>query len=161
MRTRIAIALIPFAVACSPAPARTDIEAEKTSLMQASRNWAATVPTGNVDSMLSYWSDDAVVMPPDEPAIVGKEGIRGYVTGMLAVPGFSITWEPEQATVSASGDMGYMIERTSASFSDSTGAKVTQLAKTVTVWRKNAAGQWKCIVDAWSRVPAHPVLARR
>jgi ketosteroid isomerase-like protein len=161
MRAGIAISTLFLVLACSPAPAEPDLEAEKSALMQASRNWAATLKTGNVDSMLSYWSDDAIVLPPDQAAVVGKEAIRAYVSGMLAIPGFTITWEPELAVVSASGDIGYMIERSSASFSDSTGASVTQLAKTVTVWRKNAEGQWKCVVDAWSNVPAHPVLSAR
>ena len=161
MRTRIAISLTSFILACSPAPAKPDLEAEKAALMQTSRNWAATVPTGIVDSMLSYWSDDAVVMPPDEPAVVGKERIRAYVSGVLAVPGFSITWEPEQAMVSASGDVGYMIERNTATFIDSTGATVTQHGKAVTIWRKDDQGRWKCVVDTWNAVSSHPVLSTR
>lgn len=140
------------------APAKPDLEAEKAALLQTSRDWAASVATGDVDRMLSFWSDDAVVLPPDRPAVVGKEAIRAFVTGMLSIPGFTITWEPEHATISPSGDIGYLIERNSASFTDSTGARVTQLGKAVTVWRKDAEGQWKCVVDTWNNVPSHPVL---
>lgn len=158
MRSRLAWCLSLLIVACTSATVKPDLAAEKAALMQASRDWAATVPTGNIDSVLSYWSDDAVLLPPDERALVGKEAIRAYVSGMLAIPGFSITWVPEQAMISASGDMGYLIESSSASFPDSTGTKVTQLAKAVTVWRKDAQGRWKCVVDTWNNVPSHPVL---
>ena len=159
---RASLLLLPLSiVACGKAPQRLDLEAEKTALMQVSRDWAATVSSGNVDSMVSYWADDAVVMPPGEAALVGKEAIRGYVTGMLAMPGFAIAWEPEQAEISTSGDMGYLIERNSASFTDSTGTRQTQLGKAITIWRKNAQGQWKCVVDGWSNVPSHPVLPGR
>jgi ketosteroid isomerase-like protein len=145
-----------LATACSSSG--IDPAAERAALMQASRDWAASVAGGNVDSMLSYWSDDAIVLPPDQPAVVGKEAIRGFVSGMLAIPGFSITWEPEQASISADGDVGYLIERNTATYTDSTGTRVTQHGKAVTVWRKNAEGQWKCVVDTWNNVPSHPVL---
>jgi ketosteroid isomerase-like protein len=159
MRLRVAGSISLLLAACPAAPAKPDLDAEKAALMQTSRDWAATVPAGNIDSILSFWSDDAVLMPPDEPALVGKDAIRNYVTGALAIPGFMITWEPEQAMISASGDMAYLIERSSVSFSDSTGAKVTQLAKAVTVWRKDPRGRWRCVVDTWNNVPSHPVLA--
>lgn len=159
MRFRPALSLSLLMAACTPSPAKPDLEAEKAAVMQASRDWAASLSSGDLERIVSYWSDDAVLMPPDEPALVGKANIRAYVSGMLGVPGFSITWEPEQAGISASGDMAYLIERNTASFSDSTGGKVTQLAKSVTIWRKNAEGQWKCVVDTWNNVPSHPVLA--
>ena len=159
MRYRVAWSLSLLAAACSPAPAKLDLEAEKATLIQVSRDWAASLGSGDLDRIVSYWSDDAVLMPPDEPAIVGRSNIKAYVNGMMAIPGFSITWEPEQAMISASGDMGYLIERSSASFSDSTGARVTQLAKAVTIWRKDAQGQWKCVVDTWNSLASHPVLA--
>jgi ketosteroid isomerase-like protein len=161
MRAGIAISTLFLVLACSPAPAEPDLEAEKSALMQASRNWAATLKTGDVDSMLSYWSDDAIVLPPDQAAVVGREAIRAYVSGMLAIPGFSITWEPELAMVSASGDQGYMIERNTVTFTDSTGATVTQRGKAVTIWRKDDQGRWKCVVDTWNDVPSHPVLSNR
>ena len=156
--TRLVLPLLAL-LAC--APAKPDLEAEKAALLQASRDWAAIVPSGDIDRMVSYWSDDAVILPPDQPAVVGKEAIRAYVGGMLAIPGFTITWEPEQASVSASGDVGYLIERNTATFTDSTGATITQLGKATTIWRKNPEGQWKCVVDIWNNVPSHPVLPTR
>jgi ketosteroid isomerase-like protein len=155
MRLSLIIQLPLFAVAaCSPS--QTDLEAERTALMQASREWAATGATGDMDRILSYWSDDAIVLPPDQPAVVGKEAIRAFVRQSLDIPGFSITWEPEQATIS--GDLGYLIERNTVTFADSTGTVHTQHGKAVTIWRKNSAGEWKCVVDTWNNVPAHPVL---
>ena len=161
MRWNSIVPLSLLTLACSRAPAPPDLEAENAILMQTSRDWAASVATGNVDSMLSFWADDALVLPPDQPSVVGKTAIRGYVSGMLAIPGFTITWEPEQATLSPNGDMAYLIERSSASFTDSTGTRVTQLGRAVTIWRKNAEGRWKCVVDTWNNVPTHPVLSAR
>ena len=149
-------ALLCFAAACGPS--KTDPAAEEAALMQASRDFAAAAATGDIERTLTYWSDDAVVLAPDQPAAVGKEAIRAFVQQSLAIPGFSITWEPEQAAVSAAGDVGYLIERNTLTFADSSGTVHTQHGKAVTIWRKNAAGEWKCAVDIWNNVPSHPVL---
>lgn len=149
-------ALLCLAAACNPS--KTDPAAEQAALMQASRDFAAAAATGDIERTLAYWSDDAVVLAPDQPAAVGKEAIRAFVQQSLAIPGFSITWEPEQAAVSAAGDVGYLIERNTFTFADSSGTVHTQHGKAVTIWRKNAAGEWKCVVDIWNDVPSHPVL---
>ena len=109
--------IIPFAACvvgtlggCSSQ--QSDPIAEQEVLMQASRDWSRAASTGNVDAIVSYWADDAVVMMPDLPTYRGKKPIRKYVEASLKVPGFRISWEPLEAHVSASGDMGYIIERT-------------------------------------------------
>src|SRR5918993_423349 len=65
---------------------------------------------------LSFWSDDAIVMPPGLPAVVGKAAIRDFLQQTSAIPGFSITWEPEQATVANDADLGFMVERNRVTF---------------------------------------------
>src|SRR6476646_4325923 len=76
-----------------------NLESERAALMQTSRDWARTAATDDLERTLSFWSDDAIVMPPGQPAVVGKAAIREFLRQTLAIPGFSITWEPEQATV--------------------------------------------------------------
>jgi ketosteroid isomerase-like protein len=135
-----------------------DFEAERTSLMRISREWAQTAASGDVERMMSYWADDAVVMAPDQPAIVGKAAIREFVNASVAIPGFSISWEPESATVSAAADIGYIIERNRVTVPSADGQLETHYGKAVTVWRKNAAGQWKCVIDTWNNSPDKAAL---
>jgi ketosteroid isomerase-like protein len=136
----------------------TATEVERVALMQTSRDWAKASATGDVDRIAFFWAEDAIVMPPDQSALVGKRAIRQYVSQSLAIPGFSFTWEPEQAVIAAGGDIGYMIERSRFTFVDATGTLRTQNGKTVTVWRRDAAGQWKCVVDIWNGNPSAQVL---
>jgi ketosteroid isomerase-like protein len=146
-------------IGCSPSP-RT-IAAEGEALMRVSRAWAAAVATGNIDSIVAYWADDAIVLPPDQGAVVGKEAITAFVRQSAALPGFSITWAPEEASISAAGDVGYLIERNAVTFADPTGAIHTQQGKAVTIWRKDKAGKWKCVVDTWNNSPTALVLLPR
>ncbi|MGH8136033.1 MAG: YybH family protein, partial [Steroidobacteraceae bacterium] len=95
--------------ACALAP--PDLKAEQAALMQTSRDCAQAAASGDAERILSYWADDAIVLPPDEPAAVGKEAVRDFVRASLAIPGFSVSWVPEQASVSAQADVGYLIEK--------------------------------------------------
>jgi ketosteroid isomerase-like protein len=132
---------------------------DKAALMQTSRDWAKAAASGDVDRILSFWVDTAIVLEPDRPALVGKAAIRKMVVGSMKLPGFSITWEPERAWVSLSGDVGYLIERNKVSFADSTGRVHTHYGKAVTVWTKDDNGDWKNVVNTWNRNPTERVFA--
>ena len=136
-----------------------DPASAREALMQASRDWAAAAASGDLERALAYWTDDAIVLPPDQPAVVGKRAIREYLHRAASIPGFSITWEPELATISADGDMGYMIEHNRVTVADDAAALQTQYGKAVTVWRKQPDGSWKCVADTWNGNPTERVLA--
>ena len=142
----------------STAASSTSRGSSEAALMQTSRNWAKAAATGNADSALAYWSDDAVVLEPDQPALVGKSAIRQMVVGSMKDPKFSISWEPERAMISESGDMGYLIEHNRVTFSDSTNKVRTVYGKAVTIWKKDANGNWKCVVDTWNQSPMEKVF---
>ncbi len=135
-----------------------NLESERAALMQTSRDWARTAASGDLEATLSFWSDDAIVMPPGLPAVVGKPAIREFLRQTSAIPGFSITWEPERATVSNDADLGFMVERNRVTFAEATGAVREQFGKAVTVWRKDATGAWKCVVDTWNENPTERAL---
>ena len=132
----------------------TDVSSEKENLMQTSRQWSQAAATKNVDSILHYWTDDAIVLSPGEQPLTGKQNIRQMVEGSFTNPGFQISWEPESAEISKSGDMGYLLENTRMVMPDSAGNTSTVNFKAVTIWKKQADGNWKCVVDVLSPSPA-------
>ena len=127
---------------------------EADVLMQTSRDWAKAAASGDLERILSYWADDAIVLEPDQHAHIGKAAIRQMVEGSMKIPKFSITWGPESAVISTGGDMGYLIEHNRITFADSTGKVLTQFGKGVSIWRKDASGAWKCVVDIWNSNPS-------
>ena len=131
---------------------------ERERVMDTSREWAAATATGDLERALAYWTDDAIVLPPDQPAVVGKAAIRAFVQSAASLPGFSITWQPELAVVSVDGDMAYMIERNQTTVADPTGALQTHFGKAVTIWRKQSDGAWRCVVDTWNNNPRKHVM---
>ena len=121
--------------------------ADLKALMDTSRAWSNTVATGNVDKIVSYWTDDGVVMMPGEPLRRGKAQIRAYVAASLKTPGFSISWEPLEGVISPSGDTGYLIERDHLTFPDGHGGITKWSGRGVTIWKKQPDGSWKDAID--------------
>jgi len=133
--------------------ATVDQKAEEQKLMQLSRDWSAMIGAGDLEASIDLWADDAIVLPPDLPALTGKSEIREYVLGAASIPGFKISWEPEIAHVSKSGDMAYLIERNVIEVDGENGEKIVTHGKVVTVWRKDSHGQWKNVVEMWNSAP--------
>ena len=131
-----------------------DIQKEKQSLMKLSRDWSKLVKTRDVDTIMSGWAEDAVMMVPGLPPLKGKAAIRDYVEQAFKIPGFSIRWEPLEVYVSENADMAYMIERNEVIVNDSLGNPISSYNKTVTVWRKQPDGSWKNVIDMWNSDPA-------
>ena len=65
-----------------------DLAAERNRLLQRDAEWAVAASAGrDVEHILSYWTDDAVVLPPSLPAVVGKAALRQYVESTMQIPG--------------------------------------------------------------------------
>lgn len=152
-RSRILSVLVGVVLTFGCSDTEVDREAEARELMQLSRHWSSMVESGDLEASIELWADDAVMLPPELPALYGKAAIREYVLGAAEIPGFKISWEPEVARVSASGDMAYMIEHNVIEVDDESGEKVVTHGKVVTIWRKDADEQWKNVVDMWNAAP--------
>jgi ketosteroid isomerase-like protein len=80
-------------------------EAERAEILRLDKEWAAVAAAGqDLDRILSFWSDDATLFPPGAPALAGKAAIRQFVATGLQTPGFSVTWQTTQLTVSPAGE---------------------------------------------------------
>jgi ketosteroid isomerase-like protein len=87
--------------------------------------------------MLSYWADDAIVISPNKPSVVGIEALRGMIERSMKIPGFEINWEPQEAYVSKSGDLGYVIIKNYMTMPvDTLVSTRTVFNKGVEIWKK-------------------------
>ncbi len=144
---RAIMALVAIAIpGCSTVAHRSPV-AEGERLMQLSREWSRAAATGDVDAVVRYWADDAVVMMAGLPTFRGREAIRGYVRQSFAIPGFRISWEPLEVHVSAAGDMAYLIERTEVTLPGADGRLATHHSRAVSIWRRGADDRWRNALD--------------
>lgn len=129
----------------------TDFVAEKSLVLKRDAEWAAAASAGkDIERILSYWTDDAIVMPAGFPSVVGKEALRHYVLGSLQIPGFRITWTSSDVTFSPDGNLAYMFSRNAVTMNGPDGAPITHEGRAVTIWRRDSDGEWRCAVDIWN-----------
>ncbi|MES2811758.1 MAG: nuclear transport factor 2 family protein [Bacteroidota bacterium] len=129
---------------------KIDTKAEGEKLMQISREWSKEVASHDVEKIVSYWAEDAVMYDANKPTLKGKAAIRKMVEESFKIPGFKISWEPKEAVISESGDMGYLHEETTISLIDSTGKSLTMYSNGISIWKKQTDGSWKNVVEIGS-----------
>jgi uncharacterized protein (TIGR02246 family) len=126
---------------------------DRSAILKAERAWAAAAKAKDLDGSVSFMADDATMFPPMSGPVSGKAAIREYMAGGFATPGFSVTWEPEDAVVAVGGDLAYTRSRSVYTVPGANGAIETIYGKGVAIWRKSANGDWRCVVDIWNDAP--------
>jgi ketosteroid isomerase-like protein len=142
--------------ACNPANAPAfDKDAESAKLMARDAEWSNLATAGkDVDKIVSYWADDAVVMEPGQAPVEGKAAIHAYVAESLKTPGFSIHWVSQKPVFSPDGNMAYMRATDEMTVPGPKGQPMTLHLQGYSVWRKDADGVWRCVVDIANEAPS-------
>ena len=136
---------------CSPS---IDLESERQALLETDRTWARVAASGAAASeIVQYWTSDARVYFSGSPEIVGTDALLDMATANAEIEGFSVTWEPLEAFVAESGDMGYTRGENALTFPGPDGDLVTTQGRYVTLWRKEADGAWRCFLELLNDAP--------
>ena len=144
--------LVLISTACrSEATSATD----EATLRKLDDEWSRAVGSRDVEKTISYYTDDAIVMPPNIPTLTGKEPIRSLWNSMLDSPSFTGGWKATKVEVARSGDLAYVSGTYEFTEKDESGKPLTDKGKYLEVWRKQADGNWKCVADMFnSDLPA-------
>ena len=131
-----------------------DLEAEKNLLMQRDKEWARLAFEGrHIEGIVSFWTDDAIVLAPGLLPVIGKTALREYVEGTFQIPGFKINWISTAANISPDGKLAYLFGDNSVTMPGPDGQSTTTTGRAITIWRKEPDGQWRCAVDIWNAGP--------
>jgi ketosteroid isomerase-like protein len=154
MKSKTLITSLVFGLAAASVCFAGDTKAEQ-ALRDTDAAWSKAAESKDLDKTLSYYSDDATVLPPNAAAATTKEAIRKLWQDMFATPGFVISWKATKVEVAKSGDLGFVNGTYEVTMNDASGKPVTDKGKYVEVWEKKADGKWKCGTDTWnSDLPA-------
>jgi ketosteroid isomerase-like protein len=71
------------------------VEAER--LLKRDSEWSALASAGqDINRILSYWTDDAVVLGPGFAPVIGKAALRSYFENSFRITGFNISWKSNE-----------------------------------------------------------------
>jgi uncharacterized protein (TIGR02246 family) len=153
-----ALALFLFAASCTPQPPADTRAADAATIRDLDTQWSKAATARDLDGAVSYYSDDASLMSPNAPVATGKAAIRAAWVPLVA-PGVTTSWKTINVEVARSSDLAYATGAYDVVSTDAHGKSSTEHGKSVEVWKKQADGKWKSVVDIFNSddpVPAPP-----
>jgi ketosteroid isomerase-like protein len=134
-----------------------DTKGIEQNLRDLDDQWSTAAGSKDLDKTVSFYSEDAIVMPPNASAATTKEAIRKVWQDLLSSPGLAIRWKTTKVEVAKSGDLACLSGTYDLTVNDPTGKPIDDHGKYVAVWEKQADGKWKCGTDIWnSDLPVTP-----
>ena len=122
--------------------------ADQKAISDGEAAWVADWKARDLEKIVGYYADDAVLMEPDVPAIKGKDAIRAFTKQSLDDKNLAVTFTTTDVEVSKGGDLACSHGTYTVTLTDAKTRKpVKEIGKYVTVYRKTADGSWKAILD--------------
>lgn len=127
----------------------SSVEKNRAALLNHEREFLkASQADGLAKAFLSYMSDDARLHRNGISPLTGKDAIGSFLNGKA----MTLTWEPIKSDVSRSGDLGY-VYGSYEQRAEGTPAVSTEKGYYVRVWKRDASGRWKVVLDTTSPIP--------
>ncbi|UCF67043.1 MAG: nuclear transport factor 2 family protein [Acidobacteriota bacterium] len=127
------------------APNRVASQQATAEIREADLALARAVAEGDVDGFGELIAEDAVFHGSRE--LRSREGVVAGWRPLIESPDISLTWTPDDAGASSAGDFGYTSGRYELRARDASGAEQLEHGRYVSLWRRDADGQWRAIFD--------------
>lgn len=139
----ITFLFVPIALAACSDTAPDRSAAAAREIIEADREFAWLAERSSVShAFLSYAAEGAVLLPNGAGPLRGKE-LEAAVEAM----DYNLEWAPEEAWAASSGDFGVSWGYWTLRAIDADGNPVIRHGKYSSVWRRNAEGEWKWLMD--------------
>ncbi|MFC2144587.1 YybH family protein [Acidobacteriota bacterium] len=117
--------------------------ADKSALEAGAAAWMEAFGDKDIDAMTAFYAEDAVLLPPDAPAIFGRDAISATIQEMFAA-GLAI--QLEDLEIKVAGNFGYKAGRYRTTAED---GSLIDRGKYIEIWSK-IDGNWVLHRDIWN-----------
>jgi len=115
--------------------------------------WMKVYHAKDLAKSVAFCDELASMLVPNAPIATGKDAIAKAIESDFKND--DIAWHVKKVGVAKSGDLGYTSGTTEMTFKDASGNTKSDKGKYLTVWKKQADGTWKVLVDMFnSDLPA-------
>ena len=120
--------------------------ADPFELIEADRAFNDAVAAGGSQAWGAWFAEDGAMIQEGVGEIRGREQIQNAAV-FLDDPAISLSWEPLRADISRSGDLGWTTGRFTLEMTTPTGSMSQNEGLYVSIWRRQADGTWKVVMD--------------
>ncbi len=157
---RAAVLLLSLVLATPVSGSREDADRVRGVIERHNANAVRWYAAGDVDSLVSIFAEDAWQMPPNNPALVGREAIRTYWREALAWGKWDFKLQVQKVDVSGplAVERGkYILKFTAGPGAPPGMPSFEDRGNYLVHWRREPDGQWRLAADApVSEVPMQP-----
>ncbi len=120
-------------------------------LLELEGRFAQDVAASGGKAFARWFADDAVTLNNGLPAVLGRAAIAAQA--QWDPKQYQLSWVPQGAQMGPSNDMGFTWGHYEGHSIDKAGQPVTKTGRYMTVWKKQANGEWKVAMDASADEP--------
>ena len=154
MRTVLLFVAVFALSACSESgdSMQTEVSASKIELGQMNRAFAAALNAKDAKAAAAAYTEDAVLIPPGEPLVRGREAIEEYWRSAIELGGIrDVSVETMDAL--SSGSLGYETGSFVLTVSGSDGEAVIERGRYIELLRREPDGRWLSTYGIWNESP--------
>ena len=136
----------------TPAPTTPaiDLAAEEKAIRAEGTAWGVAIKAKDLEKTLSFYAADACILPDRMARASTPDDRRKVWEALYKEPLELASIDTTDVTVSHHGDLAYETGKFSQTMKDKKGKTTTVTGKIVVVWKKQADGKWKAVVDTWN-----------
>jgi ketosteroid isomerase-like protein len=145
----LAAGLTLVLAACQPA-AKDESATAADAIRAADAAWSKVFSARDTSAAVAAVEPGGSILPPNGAIATGPEAIRKLFEGFYGMPAMTISWSPNKVEAARSGELGFSSGTYEMSYTDPKGKPATDHGKYVTIWRKQADGSWKVVLDTFN-----------
>ena len=129
------------------------MKADETVLAAMGEEYAKAVESGDVDKFMALWAEKGIQMPPNAPAVCGKDSIR--LAMMPLFDGFHLKMSINDQEIKIAGDWAYSRGTYALDMTPKAGGDSIHVdGKALTIWQRQPDGSWLISRDCFnSNIP--------
>lgn len=132
---------------CGPESANSDAASEVHAIQSLANDWFKAIDAKDLEKTLSFYAPEAQYLSAGRPAAVTPDERRTLWAADYATPGFASQEATSKIEVARSGDLAYQSGTYVGRAANEKGELATSTGKFLVVWKKQASGEWKAIID--------------
>ncbi|MGZ4059510.1 MAG: YybH family protein, partial [Bacteroidia bacterium] len=147
---KLSVVVLIFMFACNKQ------KGDVNEILKTDKEFSAMcMDKGMSTAFMAYAADDVIKMRPQEYPIMNKQDLKKMFDEHKSDGNLKFKWEPVKGDISASGDLGYTFGNWQIYIKGGPTSKDTTIyGNYISIWKKQADGSWKYVLDGGNVTPA-------